>query len=186
MKVKRIEEKGVKVLKVGDVISFEMLDGEKVEAMAVEQNGENMTFCLVDCLEQEYRMNPTNTNKGGWEESELRQKMNEEILARFPQDIKDLLVPFENGDLLRVPSLVEMFGENEFEECETEEKQWEPMKNRRNRVCNRGQQEEYEYWWLRDVVSAAYFACVNNYSFADGSYASNACGVRPAFKIKNL
>ena len=39
-------------------------------------------------------------------------------------------------------------------------------------------------WWLRDVVSAAYFASVGSGGTADGINASNSLGVRPAFGIK--
>ena len=40
-------------------------------------------------------------------------------------------------------------------------------------------------WWLRDVVSASYFAIVYNYGYADCHSASLAyVGVRPAFAIK--
>ncbi len=39
-------------------------------------------------------------------------------------------------------------------------------------------------WWLRDVVSAAYFACVNTYGGANCDGASVSFGVRPAFGIK--
>lgn len=41
------------------------------------------------------------------------------------------------------------------------------------------------WFWLRDVVSAAYFAYVNNNGLANYNYASNALGVRPAFSIKS-
>lgn len=45
-------------------------------------------------------------------------------------------------------------------------------------ICNRA------YWWLRDAVSAAYFAVVNSHGYAHSTYASNAhIGVRPAFGI---
>ena len=40
------------------------------------------------------------------------------------------------------------------------------------------------WYWLRDVVSDAYFANVYNYGNADYTPASAACGVRPAFSIK--
>lgn len=39
------------------------------------------------------------------------------------------------------------------------------------------------WFWLRDVVSAAYFARVTNYGSADCYGASGAYGVRPAFSI---
>lgn len=38
-------------------------------------------------------------------------------------------------------------------------------------------------FWLRDVVTAAYFANVNDYGLADCNYASYFLGVRPAFSI---
>ncbi len=38
-------------------------------------------------------------------------------------------------------------------------------------------------YWLRDVVSATFFACVYSYGLADYYAAGNAFGVRPAFSI---
>lgn len=38
-------------------------------------------------------------------------------------------------------------------------------------------------WWLRDVVSAAYFAYVSGHGVASSYYASHSSGVRPAFCI---
>lgn len=46
-----------------------------------------------------------------------------------------------------------------------------------SRICNR------DTWWLRDVITAAYFATVYNNGNADYYYASNSYGVRPAFCI---
>lgn len=46
-----------------------------------------------------------------------------------------------------------------------------------SRICNRAT------WWLRDVITASYFALVNNNGNADYSYASDSFGVRPAFCI---
>ena len=47
-----------------------------------------------------------------------------------------------------------------------------------SRICNRAA------WWMRDVVSAAYFACVDYNGNADNGNASVSRGVRPAFAIK--
>lgn len=46
-----------------------------------------------------------------------------------------------------------------------------------SRITNR------ENWWLRDVITAAYFAYVYAYGFANYGAASNSYGVRPAFCI---
>lgn len=46
-----------------------------------------------------------------------------------------------------------------------------------SRICNR------TTWWLRDVITAAYFAFVGGNGVADYYGASNSFGVRPAFCI---
>lgn len=46
-----------------------------------------------------------------------------------------------------------------------------------SRICNRNN------WWLRDVITASYFAFVSDYGYADYTGASNSIGVRPAFCI---
>ena len=38
-------------LEVGDVISFKLKDGEKVEARAAKREGDKMLMHFVDCLE---------------------------------------------------------------------------------------------------------------------------------------
>lgn len=42
-----------------------------------------------------------------------------------------------------------------------------------------------QWFWLRDVVSAAYFAFVDSFGYAGSNGASGASGVRPAFSIKS-
>lgn len=46
-----------------------------------------------------------------------------------------------------------------------------------NRICNRNN------WWLRDVITASYFALVNTDGSANCDNASYSLGVRPAFCI---
>lgn len=46
-----------------------------------------------------------------------------------------------------------------------------------SRICNR------DTWWLRDVITAATFAYVNNNGLANYTNASSSIGVRPAFCI---
>ena len=46
-----------------------------------------------------------------------------------------------------------------------------------SRICNRAT------WWLRDVITASYFASVNHDGSADYYAASRSLGVRPAFCI---
>lgn len=86
MKVKRMIKSDVDTFKVGDIIKVKLTDGVKVQAMAMQQEEDGMIFCLVDCLPGEYPMNSTSTNEGGYEESDLRKKLNGEILNLFPAE----------------------------------------------------------------------------------------------------
>lgn len=119
MKVKGMIESDVDTFKVGDVIEVKLADGVKVQAMAVQQEEDGMVFCLVDCLPSEHPMNSTSTNEGGYEESDLRKKLNGEILNLFPAELKAMMTPFDNGDLLRLPTEKEIFGENYYGEYES-------------------------------------------------------------------
>lgn len=187
MKVKRTIKTDVDVFKVEDIIKFKLTDGEKVQAMAVQQENDGMLFCLVDCLADEYSMNDTNTNEGGYEDSDLRKKLNTKIIARFPADIKAMMVPFGNGDYLRLPTEKEIFGENHYGEYESPYvQQWKPMKQRRNRIAFQGKNGNWEWYWLQNKCrdSAAHFAVVGGDGLATYSGAYSSRGVRPVFKIK--
>lgn len=189
MKVKRMIKSDVDTFKVGDIIKFKLTDGVKVQAMAMQQEEDGMIFCLVNCLPGEYPMNSTNTNEGGYGESDLRKKLNGEILNLFPAELKTMMAPFDNGELLRLPTEKEIFGENYYGKYESSySKQWKPMKKRRNRMAFDGSKDENLQWyWLMNKVreSAASFACVYGGGGAYNLDASRSFGVRPVFKIKN-
>lgn len=176
-------------LHVGKVIDFQLASGEKAQYMVQRMDEDGYLCLLVDCLPKAYRMNRENTNTGGYCASELRDHMTSDILALFPAELRDRMIPFANGDLLRLPTEKEIFGCNEYGEAEPESvRQFEPMKSRRNRIAFRGEDECLEWYWLENEVesSAAGFALVNGSGSANSSFASNAIGVRPAFKIHNL
>ena len=188
LKVRRTEKLKTDLFHVGDVIRFRLTTGEKVEMLAVKPEFDGMIFCFVDCLAAEYSMNEDNTNAGGWEESDLRKKLNGEILSCFPVKIGSKLVPFENGDYIRIPTEKEVFGENEYGEDEPDSvKQWKPMKWRRNRIAFQGSNGAWEWYWLQNPAanSAAAFAYVAYNGLADCSLASDSGGVRPVVKIRN-
>jgi hypothetical protein len=187
--VKRIEGEGQTgngAHKVGDVIDFTLNDGEEVQAMAVRQEADGMVFLFVDCLADEYPMNENGGKKGGYQQSDLRWKLNAEILDRFPADLRERMIPFENKDLLRLPTEKEMFGENPYGKAEPDSvKQFEPMKDRRNRIAYQGKGGDLEWYWLQNETegSGTGFAIVSGNGYANSTAASNSLGVRPAFKI---
>lgn len=178
---------------VGDIVSYTMEDGEEVEAIAVKEEFDKhgnlcMVFMLLDCLKEECRMNRDDTNDGGYEESHLRDQLATKYLEKFPAALRLNMVPFENGDLLRIPTEREIFGRNIYgeEEPNTVE-QFESMKKRRNRMAFDGLNGETQAYWLQNkrVRSATHFCYVYSAGFANAYGASNSLGVRPLYRIRN-
>ena len=94
------------------------------------------------------------------------------------------MVPFDNGDVLRIPTEKEMFGENEHGEAEPEDvTQWEPMRLRKNRICFQGKNGLCEWGWLQNAVSSTNFANVDINGYACFDWASGSLGVRPVFQL---
>lgn len=169
---------------------LKVVHGVKAEAMAMKQEEDGMIFCLVDCLPNTSRMNDTRTNEGGYEKSDLRKKLNGEILNLFPTEFKATMAPFDSGDLLRLPTEKEIFGKKRFGECEGPDvTQWEPMKKRRNRMAfDSTKNEGLQWYWLMNKAreSGLQFSCVCYDGYSDICGASSYLGVRPVFKIKNV
>ena len=141
-------------------------------------------FLLDQYLDEAYPMNREDTNKGGYEESDLRETLRSKKILDLFDDWSDRMAPFDNGDLLRIPFFGEIFGQEDAEHFEPDGcEQWELMRDRENRSAFR--QTCLEWGWLqnRRKGSAMYFALVNSSGRAEGGRASMFSGVRPAFLI---
>lgn len=168
---------------VGDVITFSLTTGEVVSAMAMRQEEDGMLFVFMDCLKDEYPMNEEDTNEGGYEASDLRKTLNTKILDTFPNIIKNRMKPVYKEDKLRLLTAMEVFGQNGYG-GEDNGVYLPLMKKIRNRIAFQGKgTDKWEWYWLQNAYSASYFAFVGAYGYAHGINASNAIGVRPAFKI---
>ena len=191
MQVKRTMKVDVELFEVGDIIKFKLTDGEKVQAMAVKQTPEGMLFVLVDCLAKEYPMfndiDDMDEEDISYATSDLRKALNGEILDRFPKEIKDRMVAVNaEGDMLRIPTECEIFGENVYGQEESKlTKRWKPMKKKRNRIAFQGKEGDWEWYWLmnRHKDYASDFADVYGHGLATYLGASNSCGVRPVFLL---
>lgn len=190
MKVKRNMMVDVELFEVGDIIKFKLNDGEKVQAMAVKETSKGMLFMLVDCLAKEYPMftslEDMTEDYFTYENSDLRKALNSEIIARFPEKIRSRMVTLDNGDMLRIPTEREIFGENVYGQEESDTvKRFKPMKKRRNRIAFQGKEGAWEWYWLmnRHKDSASLFAVVYGGGSADCGAASNPLGVRPVFLL---
>ena len=168
-------------LRVGDRIKVK-LPTETHWATAYKKKGSVIFFIFDDCLDELRPMNSTDTTEGGYEASEMRQYL-KVVSGQFPEKLKKRMVPDGNGDFLYLLTLREVCGCNE--KWEETSGQLDFFKDRRNRIAT-CKEDEYAYWWLRDVVSATHFANVTGNGRASYNGASGAAvGVRPAFAISS-
>lgn len=188
MLITRAVEYNTDVFEIGDIIRFNLTNGEYVEAMAMKKDADGTIFLLIDCLAHEEPMNNECSNRGGYEGSDLRSKLNGMILDSFPAEIREQMVAFPNGDFLRLPTEREIFGCNTYgEDEESNVEQWKPMELRRNRIAFQGHNGAWEWYWLQNKRknSSANFVGVDDGGNAVYGVAYYDDGVRPAFKIKN-
>lgn len=76
------------------------------------------------------------------------------------------------------------FGSNHGYETGIDKSQLSLFKLDKSKIVALNDAGERYWYWLRDVVSASYFAGVTNSGYANNYSASNSLGVRPAFLIK--
>ena len=198
MIVKRMIKTETDKFEIGDIISFKLTDGEKVKAMAVRKTDEGILFITVDCLNEEQPMFENPGAMGSMQinyfNSDLRHWLNNEVIARFPEEIKSRMIPLRFGytdtfDLLRIPTEKEIFGENPYGKAECDAvKRFKGMKKRRNRIAfDRSEEgkEKLQWYWLQNRVedTAAYFAIVLDSGYAYCNVTSSSRGVRPVFLL---
>jgi len=182
------------LFELGDIISFDLTTGEKVQAMAVRETPNGMLFMTVDCLKTEYKMfeNVSRAEVVDYEHSDLRQKLNGEILESFPEEIRERMVGMRVGqtncfDMLRIPTEREIFGENPYGADEPKSvRRFYGMEERRNRIAWQGSKTgEFEWYWLQNRAedTASSFANVYHNGLANYYTASYSFGVRPVFLL---
>lgn len=195
MKVKRTMTIDVKRFEVGDVIKFNLTDGEKVEAMAVKEIPDGMLFVTVDCLAEKYPMfKDIDPDMGEdyftYMNSDLRRVLNGEILNRFPEKIRNRMVAVNaEGDALRIPSEKEILGKNIYGRIENKNiKRWKLMKKHRNRIAFQGREGVHTYYWLMNCLLKYSFGFAitdtSGNSFIEG--VNSFHGVRPVFALSNM
>ena len=167
---------------IGDRILVKFKNEEHY-ATAIQREENGALFLLDECMDKPQPMNRERTTEGGYEGSYTRKYL-QDISEELPEELKSRIIKTEDGDMLRLLSLREVFGlDEDYEETEGQIP-W--MADRQHRVTVM-KDEEYANWWLRDVVSASDFARVTGGGLADCLDASAAwVGVRPAFALSDL
>ena len=169
-------------IKVGDKIAVDLKDIGKFDATAHEVTDESVLFIFDDYI-TERPMNESNTNAGGYENSDLKKWIEHELLSKFPVELKARLTE------LTIPTVGQVVGwddewDKEHFEADGDE-QLPLMKLRRNRVAYFN--NECKWGWLRNAMkkehSSAYFARVYDTGSASYCDASSSGGVRPEFRL---
>lgn len=146
---------------------------------------------LKDCLKEEDKINKEDTNKGGWENSDIREWCNDGFAQSIPQSLQTIFKNFVNAthtdgkivetvDLFALPSEVEVYGGVRYS-AQGEGMQFEFYKNPLNRIKCLGPGGHQASWWERSPLSSlsAYFCLVYSYGSANYHYASNTRGLAP-------
>jgi hypothetical protein len=194
MQVFRKQEMEVSEVLVGDQIVVNLngflnirrhepgIPWSEFTATAQKVTDERILFMFDDCV-AERQMNEEQTNKGGFDSSDLNKWIQSDLLEAFPENLRDRVRD------LSIPTCGQIFGGNDLEWCRDKfeddgDEQLELMKTRRNRIANFGD-NDYTWYWLRNAtkkdVSASAFALVYGSGLARYNAASSSYGVRPVF-----
>lgn len=179
MKVLRRMETETNALEVGDVI--ELKNGYTATCQKIMEAGALM---LLDQYVDERPMNEERSNRGGWESSDLRAFLLDNLDELIPEYLFGHLGHFENGDNVRIPMLGEMVDDVPSWAEHQDAEQWPLMKDKHNRIAFH-KDGSWDWCWCmdKDTESATNFCSVSYGGHAVSGGASHSYGVRPAFLI---
>ena len=150
--------------KVGSQIHLK--EGYTATCQKINKKGDAI-FLMDQLLDEAMPMNGST-----YETSELRKRINSEEVLKIFGAYREKLVPFKNGDLVRIPSEKEMF------------QKWELMRGNAEKREGYTRKGITRWYWLRNKISNATFAHVSGYGLAYCGDESCEVGVRLTFKIR--
>lgn len=185
------------VLKSGDNIPVTLKNGEKVSFDVGKDESGKIYFIMHNCLKETKPMNKDWTNKGGWEESDMRRYLNEEAIELLPDELRGIIKPTkivqvwdgkrrETEDKLFLLSRTQVFGKHEnYEAIEPSDSQIDIFEDTRERVKECEEVEDEYCWWLRSPCSGTsyYFCFVAAGGTVTNLGADYSSRVAPAFCI---
>lgn len=180
MKVLRKQEIDTANIQVGDQMIIPLAELGEFIATAHKVTDEGVMFIFDDYVTRR-PMNNRNTNKGGFEKSDLKKWMDTVLFMAFPEELRDKIYG------LTLPTVGQIVGhEDEWDnknlEPDTDE-QLPLMKECKNRIACF--EDQLTWGWLRNATkeefSSAYFAHVLLHGDTGYDNASDSYGVRPEF-----
>ena len=185
------------VLKSGDNIPVTLKNGEEVSFDVGKDESGKIYFVMHNCLKETESMNGDCTNRGGWEESDMRKYLNEEVINLLPDELQEIIKPTkivqtwngkrrETEDKLFLLSRTQVFGKHEnYEAIEPSDSQIDIFENPREREKECEEVKDVYYWWLRSPYSSnsGYFCSVSTGGTVIYGTPYFSYGVAPAFCI---
>ena len=187
---------------LGAVITDTLKNGQEIkyEIAATGVYGAAAAVVCYDCLPEQWAMNKEWTNKGGYNPSEMRRHLREDILPLLPDELRAVIVPraikqkingkiVEGGtpDEIWLPSVTEMFGDDLTNDPRTgdyEDVHFNLYSTEKSRVKECGDNGTW-FYWLRSPYTGYtnFFWCVYGNGSVTGSIANGAYGVAFGFLI---
>ena len=176
------------------IMTAKVIPGDQIDlledftATCMKVSSEGAIF-LFDQTIRDGRMNSEDTNKGGYEKSELRKNLQDWVTDLIPPEIYMQLKKFDNGDLFRLPWAGEIFDAEYLKDRDWVDPdgrtQWPAMKDVHRRIAADPIDGLTDNYWImnRYAGSSTHFCNVDRDGLAGGWGASGSVGVRPAFLI---
>lgn len=180
MKVLRKQEIDTANIQVGDQMVIPLAELGEFTATAHKVTDEGVMFIFDDHVTRR-PMNNRDTNKGGFEKSDLKKWMDTVLFMAFPEELRDKIYG------LTLPTVGQIVGhEDEWDNKNLEpdvDEQLPLMKECKNRIACF--EDQLVWGWLRNATkeefSSASFALVGGLGSSAYANASNPHGVRPEF-----
>lgn len=180
MKVLRKQEIDTANIQVGDQMVIPLAELGEFTATTHKVTDEGVMFIFDDYVTRR-PMNNRDTNKGGFEKSDLKKWMDTVLFMAFPEELRDKIYG------LTLPTVGQIVGhEDEWDNKNLEpdiDEQLPLMKECKNRIACF--EDQLAWGWLRNATkeefSSANFADVVTDGDANYNGASGSRGVRPEF-----
>ncbi len=146
-------------------------------------------------MAEQFAMNGTWTNEGGWPASDMRQHV-QEIYDMLPEDIRRTVIPMrvrqlaqgtavECDDMAFLLSATNVFGANIWDpSADCDDTQVDIFREASHREKRRLGASSASWWWLRSANTNNYFYYVHSDGSINGNYAYFADGVVVGFCIE--
>jgi len=196
-----------RVFALGDTKKITMKDGSEINVRIIDFNHDEdedgrkipISFESVETLNDDYVMNDSSSNKGGWEKSKLRSVLNSTFLSMLPDDLRAVIKPCvkltrisgandaplgKTLDHIFVLSEQEIFGRKIY--SGGNEGHWYDWYRQENTEYGKCTQNGERGWrWERSPCSGttASFCGVYCCGIASYGYANNSCGVSFGFCV---